>query len=135
MEQRKLWACSLEADASSIEGAIYDRAATNALMYATIHAIGRDSPVVTLEDVNVGIDLARISAESTCSLAMNYGGETVPDRDAKKILRALENNIQGLTKRELSRAAHLTGKRFADALGGLYAAQNVVLTMDKFYKA
>jgi hypothetical protein len=133
-EQRKLWAGSLEEDATCIEGAIFDRAATNALMYASIHAIGRASRIITMADVNVGIDLARISAESTVALATGYGGETAPDRDAKKILRCLEKNPQGLTKRELNRASRLTGKRFADALGGLISAQNVVLTIDKFYK-
>jgi hypothetical protein len=85
---------------------------------------------ITLEDVNVGIMLARKAAENATALASNYGGESAPDRDAKRILRALQKHGP-LTKRDLSRTATLTGKRFAEALGGLIAAQNVVLTMDK----
>jgi hypothetical protein len=131
-QQRQLWEQFILADCNSAEGSIWDRAATNALLYAALHAIGQQSNNIVMDDINVGIELARKAAENACALATKYGGDTAPDRDAKRILRALERGP--LTKRELSRASHLTGRRFAEALGGLIAAQNVVPTMDKFLK-
>jgi hypothetical protein len=130
-EQRKLWERFILGDATSPEGPIWDRAGTMALIYASLHAIGRRKSTITLEDVNVGIDFAKLAAEASIELSNKYGGETSPDRDAKKILRVLAK-AGPMTKRELSRASRLSGKRFAEALGGLIAAQNVVPTSDKF---
>lgn len=129
-EQRQLWEQHIMADCHGVEGAIWDRAATNAIIYAALHAIGMASEIITLDDINIGIELARKAAENAIALSSNYGGEGAPDRDAKRILRALQKHGP-LTKRELSRTSHLTGKRFAEALGGLVAAQNVAMTMDK----
>lgn len=133
-EQRKLWESALLDDASSASAAIFDRAATNALIYAGCHAIGMESGIITMEDINVGIDLARVSAEHATKLSNDYGGETALDKDAKKILRQLEQRGP-LTKRELSQYANLNGKRLMEPLGGLIASGNVISTMGKFSKS
>lgn len=132
-QQRQLWEYHLLSDCQGVEGAIFDRAATNALIYSALHAVGMQSEIITLEDVNVGIELARVAAENAIELANKYGGETSPDRDAKKILRALEKHGP-MDKRTLARMSNLYGGRFVAALTGLEQANNVIFTMGKFAK-
>lgn len=132
-EQRQLWERYILADCNGIDGAIWDRAATNALIYSALHAIGMGSETITLEDVNVGIDIARKAAENAVSLSSSYGGETSLDRDAKKILRALEKHGP-MDKRALARMSNLYGARFVTALKGLEEANNVCFTLGKFVK-
>jgi len=127
-----VWEKMLLQDPSSNEAAIYDRAGTQALVYAAIHCVGRGNEKIDKEDVCFGTDMASIAAESACHLMHEHGACSIDESTHKRLIRALAKHGP-LSKRDLQRSSTVFGATFVKALDGALKSGEVIM-VDHLYK-
>lgn len=130
-EYRQRWEQYLLSDPDSVAGAVWDRAATSAVIYAACHALGCRRTEITLQDVNIGIDIAGVSAQNAVKLAFWYAAKSDLQRDMKKVLRTIKRHIQ-VDKRTICRATHLTGDQVEQILVSLQRSGDVLFTSNRY---
>jgi hypothetical protein len=130
-EHEQAWEMMLLRDPTSPEASIYDRAGTQALIYAAIHCIGRGYEKIDKEDVCFGTDMASLAAESACKLMLEHGATSNDEATHKRILRSLAKH-GAQSKRDLQRSSTVWGAAFVKALEGAVNSGEVIMVDGKF---
>lgn len=130
-EHEQTWEKMLLCDPTSPEAAVYDRAGTQALIYAAIHCIGRGNTKIDKEDVCFGTEMAGLAAESACKLMHEHGSTSNDEATHKRLIRALTKHGPK-TRRELQQLSHIHGATFVKALEGAVNSGEVIMVDGKF---
>ena len=126
------WEKMLLQDPSSSDAAIYDRAGTQALVYAAIHCVGRGNEKIDKEDVCFGTEMASQAADSACKLMADHGACSIDESTHKRLIRSLAKHGP-LSKRDLQRSSTVFGATFVKALDGAMKSGEVII-VDHLYR-
>jgi hypothetical protein len=128
---RQRWEADLLADPDSLAGAVWDRAATAALMYAALHCLGCRRTEIDIKDVHIGVDMAGVSASNAVKLALWYASSSEEQNDIKKVLRAIKRHV-AIDRRTICRVTSLTVATVDSILINLQRTGDVICTHSKF---